>query len=167
MRLSIDTARALVVIYPVDLSHLGLEYLTSRRGSPWYTVQSRHRRSFNFRNRAYFFPRFVLFLFLLEEMPSGGNSSRFDDGDDNNDDLFDGGPCPSCGLAINQETGRLECVPHSVRVLCILLRASLPPFVLRSLNGTDLFSYVSLLFLFAKCSDGAQAETRRGAFVLN
>lgn len=161
-----STPRALVVIYPVYLSHLGLEYLTSRRVSP-YTVQSRHRHSFNFRNRAYFFPHFVLFLSLSEEMPSGGNSSRYDDGDDNNDDFFDGGPCPSCRLAINQETGRLKCVPHSVRVLCILLQASLPPFVLRSLNGTDLFSYVSLLFLFAKCADGAQAETRRGAFVLN
>lgn len=28
----------------------------------------------------------------------------------NDDDVFNGGPCPSCRLAINKETGRLKCV---------------------------------------------------------
>ncbi|XP_019700652.1 neprilysin-4 isoform X3 [Harpegnathos saltator] len=39
-----------------------------------------------------------------------GSSIRFNDGGDNDDDFFNsGGPCPSCRLAINQETGRLKC----------------------------------------------------------
>ncbi|XP_032663304.1 neprilysin-4-like isoform X3 [Odontomachus brunneus] len=45
-----------------------------------------------------------------EEMRNGDNSNRFDDDDDDDDDddLFGDGPCPSCRLAINQETGRLK-----------------------------------------------------------
>ncbi|XP_032663309.1 neprilysin-4-like isoform X7 [Odontomachus brunneus] len=43
-------------------------------------------------------------------MRNGDNSNRFDDDDDDDDDddLFGDGPCPSCRLAINQETGRLK-----------------------------------------------------------
>ncbi|XP_032663303.1 neprilysin-4-like isoform X2 [Odontomachus brunneus] len=45
-----------------------------------------------------------------KEMRNGDNSNRFDDDDDDDDDddLFGDGPCPSCRLAINQETGRLK-----------------------------------------------------------
>ncbi|XP_032663308.1 neprilysin-4-like isoform X6 [Odontomachus brunneus] len=46
----------------------------------------------------------------MKEMRNGDNSNRFDDDDDDDDDddLFGDGPCPSCRLAINQETGRLK-----------------------------------------------------------
>lgn len=59
-------------------------------------------------------------LSLSEEMRSGGSTNRFnvaataaaaaDEDDNDDDDLFSDGPCPSCRLAINQETGRLKCV---------------------------------------------------------
>ncbi|XP_071557180.1 neprilysin-4 isoform X1 [Temnothorax nylanderi] len=38
-----------------------------------------------------------------KKMLSGSNLNRFSD-----DDFFNGGPCPSCRLAINKETGRLK-----------------------------------------------------------
>lgn len=38
-------------------------------------------------------------------MQSGSNLNQFND-----DDFFSDGPCPSCRLAINKETGRLKYV---------------------------------------------------------
>ncbi|XP_014473238.1 PREDICTED: endothelin-converting enzyme 1-like isoform X4 [Dinoponera quadriceps] len=80
-----------------------------------------------------------------KKMQSGGSSNRFDDDDDDDDNFFSGGPCPSCRLAINQETGRLKwCTGETRRVkLMLLIPAVLLPItvvfiVLSRFQGTNL-----------------------------
>jgi len=81
-------------------------------------------------------------------MQSGNNLNQFSD-----DDFFSDGPCPSCRLAINKETGRLKCDKfHIVYSLHISIQIS---YIFNK--------WVNLL----QNSDGVQAEVKHGVFVSN
>ncbi|KMQ87627.1 endothelin-converting enzyme 1-like protein, partial [Lasius niger] len=58
-------------------------------------------------------------------MRSGSSLNQFND-----DDSFSGGPCPSCRLAINKETGRLKCVSSSALFISHKFQIKLNPVFL-------------------------------------
>lgn len=57
-------------------------------------------------------------------MQNGSNLNQFND-----DDSFSDGPCPSCRLAINKETGRLKCVSSSYYLFLTNFRFKFPIFI--------------------------------------
>lgn len=81
-------------------------------------------------------------------MQSGSSLNQFND-----DDSFSGGPCPSCRLAINKETGRLKFVSS---------------FVLFVFHKFQIKFHIFVLCMnFSKNADGVLAKVKHGAFVSN
>lgn len=90
-------------------------------------------------------------LFSEKTMRINNNLHQFDD-----DDFFNDGPCPSCRLAINKETGRLKwAIFH---VVCLFVRI---------LGETFCILIFAKWVNLSQNAGGARVETKHGDSTLS
>lgn len=86
---------------------------------------------------------------LSDKMRSANSLDQYND-----DDFFSGGPCPSCRLAINKETGRLKFVRCSKLVT---------DFIKNNEKIKSEYWKFFFFFLYFDIAGGVWAETILGA----